>query len=316
MTEPVTEAGAADAAFARRVLAAWDLPGARLLSVLHRENTVWRVTSDRGDFALRLHRRGWRQADEIAAELGFMAHLARAGLSVPAPQASRSGAHCIAADGLLVDLLGWVPGRSLPPGLAPAARAAAYAALGHEMARLHRAGDGWVLPAGQRRPHWDLDGLVGAAPVWGRWQDHPGLTAADLALMTAAATQAAAALAAGPQDFGPIHADLVIENVLYDGDRPWLIDFDDFGLGHRLFDLATVLLRAEREPDFDSARAALLQGYQAERRLDLALLPQMLALRSLTYLGWITPRLTEPGGAERAARFIARARRHCAAILP
>lgn len=304
-----------DAAFAARALAEWKLRGARPVTALHRENTVWRVASDHGDFALRIHRRGLRQPDEIGAELSFMAHLAAGGLSVPAPQPNRQGGFWVEQDGLLVDVLTWVPGRPLPTDTATADRATAYHALGRDMARLHALADDWRPAGGICRPVWDLDGISGSSPVWGRWQDHPALLAGDLSLMDRAEQMGRAALGKGTQDFGPIHADLVVENVLYDGAQPWLIDFDDFGTGYRLFDLATVILRAEREADFDTARAALLQGYLASRRLDLAALPAMMALRSLTYLGWITPRLDEPGGAERSTRFLERARRHCVALI-
>lgn len=52
-----------------------------------------------------------------------------------------------------------------------------------------------------------------------------------------------------------------------------------------------------------------------ERPLDLTLLDMMMALRSMTYLGWIVPRMGEPGAAERSARFVESARRHARNVL-
>lgn len=57
----------------------------------------------------------------------------------------------------------------------------------------------------------------------------------------------------------------------------------------------------------DSLRAALLQGYLSERPIDLGLLPVFEAVRSFTYVGWIIPRLAEPGAAERNRRLVAEA---------
>lgn len=298
-----------------RALKLWDLPGAEARLAAQRENMVWRVDSGRGCHALRLHRPGLRSADQIGSELDFMAALARAGLCVPAPLASASGVLWHDLDGRLVDVLGWLPGRVLTPDTPRARREACFRALGCEMARLHRIADGWHLPRRFSRPAWDLDGLTGENPLWGRWQNHPSLTHEDRARLAEVQMLARQRLRDARLDFGLIHADLVIENVLYEGSQPWLIDFDDFGWGYRLFDLATAIWRAEREPDFTPARDALIGGYLNERPLDLTLLDMMMALRSMTYLGWIVPRMGEPGAAERSARFVESARRHARNVL-
>ena len=75
-----------------------------------------------------------------------------------------------------------------------------------------------------------------------------------------------------------------------------------------MFDLATALIKNIHEPDYADLRDALLEGYQRERPLrdvDLAALPLMLVLRSLTYIGWVDERLAEPGMPEKAQRFLA-----------
>lgn len=298
-----------------RALRFWDLPGAEARLAAQRENMVWRVDSARGRFALRQHRPGLRSVDQIGSELDFMAALARAGLCVPEPLPSASGALWHDLDGTLVDVLGWVPGAMLASDAPRIRRETCFRALGREMARLHRIADGWQVPDGFSRPAWDLDGLTGENRLWGNWQDHPSLADRDRALLAELQSLARRRLQDARPDFGLIHADLVIENVLYDGDQPWLIDFDDFGWGYRLFDLATVIWRAEREPDFGPARDALIGGYLDEHSLDLTLLDTMVALRSLTYLGWIVPRMAEPGATERSVRFVESARRHARNIL-
>lgn len=44
------------------------------------------------------------------------------------------------------------------------------------------------------------------------------------------------------------------------------------------------------------------------RAFDKSQLPQFLALRAATYVGWINERMAEPGSAKRIERFIADAR--------
>ena len=48
-----------------------------------------------------------------------------------------------------------------------------------------------------------------------------------------------------------IHADLVPENVLVDGDSIRLIDFDDAGFGWHHFEIATALISSSRQAHFD-----------------------------------------------------------------
>jgi Ser/Thr protein kinase RdoA (MazF antagonist) len=103
------------------------------------------------------------------------------------------------------------------------------------------------------------------------------------------------------------------ENLLYDGHRLSLIDFDDSGFGWYLFELATVLFTQMDEPDYAEIRAVLVAGYRSLRSLDeedYARLPLFLLLRSLTYLSWMHSRHETESARERTPVVIARA---CAA---
>ena len=112
----------------------------------------------------------------------------------------------------------------------------------------------------------------------------------------------------GRADTGLIHADLVRENILLDGAALRFVDFDDGGFGYRLFDLATTLFKTLPEPDYQDLRRALLDGYLGERALCLDDIDLFLALRATSYLGWIVPRMAEPGARARSQRFLAAAR--------
>lgn len=307
MTDPVAEA-----------LALWDLADAECTFVAGRENRVWRLRSVRGDHALRLRRPGYRDAAELRSELDWLAALDRAGLQVPRPLPSRNGRLVERLDAGFADVVGWLPGRPLGQSRVPLVlkdREGTFRTLGAEIARLHAACDAWTPPPGFRRCRWDDGGLVGEAPVWGRFWDNPTLDPATRILFLRLRDAARERLAGTTADFGLIHADLVRENLLLDGGTIRLIDFDDGGFGFRLFDLATVLLKSMDEPDYPALRAALIAGYLGLRALDLSLLDLFIALRALTYVGWIVPRMTEPGGSARNARFVAEARALCAGWL-
>ena len=308
-------------ALARRALASWGLQGAELTLVAQRENSVYRVTpAGRAALALRLHRPGLRSDAELRSELQWMEALARGGLTLPRPIPTEAGSLCTRIDGTVVDLLTWLEGAPMGKDgrLSPLPDPlAAYRALGQAMAELHDISDGWTPPSGFSRPSWNLDGLLGDKPLWGRFWNNPQLREAEAGLLQRARSAALTRLTAATPtlDFGLIHADLVPENVLFLGHRPQLIDFDDSGFGFRLFDLATVLNRALRDDDYAPRRDAMLSGYQSRRAIDLTDLPLFQALRAFTYVGWIVPRTDEPGAEARCKRFIALACRMAAEML-
>jgi len=287
----------------------WGLSPDAITLAAQRENAVWRAEGAGGPYALRLHRPGYRTADELRSELEWMAMLARGGLAVPRPVPSRNGRLVEDVGGTAVDLLTWLPGQMVGKqgaldGIGD--RAGHMHRLGGLLARLHDLSDGWTPPAWFTRPRWDRPGLLGDAPLWGPFQTNPDLSDADRAAVDAARDRAQADLAARHDalDFGLIHADAITENVMVDGQSLSLIDFDDGGWGYRDFDLATVLLRQLAAPDYPALRAALIAGYATRRAVDAATLDLMLMLRALTYLGWIIPRMTEPGGRARSLRAV------------
>jgi len=302
----------------RRALARWGLDGAACEFVAGRENRVYRVLAPEGRFALRLRRPGYRSEAEQVSELHWLAAMARAGLSVPRPRPARSGSLIEQVDGLAVDLAVWLSGRPLGrEPRAPADASALFHRVGREIARLHDACDRWQPPAGFVRCRWDADGLLGEAPLWGRFWENPTLDAdtRDLLVRFRHAARRELDATAGGLDQGLIHADLVGENLLLDGERIRLIDFDDGGFGFRLFDLATVLLKAVDASERDALGATLLAGYRSLRPLDDRRLELFLALRAVTYVGWIVPRMGEAEAAARNTRFVAQARALCTAYL-
>ena len=292
-----------------KALTLWGMPSAEVQLAAARENTVYRVHHKGSSFALRLRRQGYRSRAEIVSELEWMNMLSLNGISVPAPVPALNGEFCHGIDGIDVDLLYWLEGEPMGRSgvLAPSQNhSQSYRRLGQTMAHMHACCDTWILPDGFVRPDWNLEGLLGNHPLWGRFWDNPSLStqqaktfmdARDAAIITLRENEPALA-------HGLIHADLVPGNVLVHGQDVQLIDFDDGGFGFRLYDLATTLNRAKRSDKYVEYQAAFLDGYLSVRQIDVGLLPLFQAIRALTYVGWIVPRMDEPGSPVRNQRFI------------
>lgn len=267
-----------------------------------RENIVFAVDLPAGRAALRLHRRGYQTEDAVRSELWWMEALAAAGVAVPPPLRTRDGELLARlSDGRLASALAWAPGVPLGSGGAPLAgtldeRTELHRRLGRLLAEVHVATDRLTLPPAFQRPHWDIEGLLGEAPRWGRFWENPCLTAEEAELLRAARADLRSRFAdhaAAGADQGLVHSDALRENVLVDGTRLTLIDFDDSGFGFRLYDLGAALAQSAEDPDLPAYLAALVEGYVTLRPLDArdrALIPGFMLMRTLASVGWAVPR--------------------------
>lgn len=288
----------------------WGFAADTLELVAERENKIFSAFDAEGRrFALRLHRDGYVTEQEILSELAWADVLSDDGVAVPSPLASANGRFVEQIDGRLFSALTWMPGQPMGEGETPLERddrQIVFRNIGIALARLHTSSDSWTPPATFVRRSWNLDGLLGEAPVWGRFWENPFLSDDDLAIITRARAVTRAMLEhVGPSlDYGLIHADALRENILVDGTDVILIDFDDSGYGYRLFEIATTLLRNNDEPDIADLERALLEGYRSVRPLDTTYLPLFMVLRAFTYLGWIVPRIDELEGHDRCEMFV------------
>lgn len=295
---------------AQKALANWGLEDAKIALVAQRENVVFRVTHNASNYALRLHRPGYQTPAMVTSELTWMRYLKGAGLHVPEPLPTKNGALLVDTGGYHADLLTWLAGTpvgatGLPLDLPD--RAGTFFKIGQLMARMHQLSDQWTPPENFDRQHWDIDGLLGDAPLWGPFWENPGLDPNACARLLDVREKLRDDLTQARLDYGLIHADMLRENVMIDGATLGLIDFDDSGFGFRLFDVVTALFKNRSEPDYATLEARFLQGYRTVRPIDTTLMAQFTVIRALTYLGWIIPRINEPGAETRQARFLASA---------
>lgn len=274
--------------------------GTPLALIRNRENAVFRMTLPNGGFAaLRLHRVGYQTAAAIESELWFCGALADRGLPVPRALPAQVGGVLVElSSGRMASAVEWLAGAPLGDATVPLTgraqdQTATHYALGQVLARVHSTTETLDLPQGFERPAWDIDGLTGETPFWGRFWEHPALTPAERGKMQAARQFLRAGLQAHAKSAPliPIHADVLRENILVEGDALSLIDFDDSGLGFALYDLGTVLSQNLYEPAFAEIRAGVIDGYQALRPADAQTVDLFTLARCLASVGWTMPRL-------------------------
>jgi len=284
----------------------WGVQNATLDLIKYRENAVFRIEHAGSRMALRLHRYGYHSDAELHSELQWIRALEDAGIAVPTVVPAESGDLFVKQGSpdlpgeVQVDLFRWIDGKqlgSVEAGISDPARVATiYETLGELAARVHNQAAQWQPPPGFRRRAWDAEGLAGEQPVWGRFWEVAAASPSERDLMNRIRDRIhrdLRALDTTPASYSMIHADFAPENLLVEGDRVRLIDFDDAGPGWHLFEIATSLYFIQSEPYFDEARDALINGYRRHRALSdeqLEQLPLHLVARGFTYVGWVHTR--------------------------
>jgi Ser/Thr protein kinase RdoA (MazF antagonist) len=291
---------------AREALASWGLARADLRLIKHRENTVYRVTTDSGsDYALRIHRAGYHSDEAVLSELEWMAALREHDVATPVAWPTLTGgmlARVTSSRGHhQCDLFSWVAGDPLGSAeervfAGTEVLARIYLATGSVAARIHNHGARWLRPAGFERHSWDEQGCLGSTALWGHYGEHESLSESQLGLLDRAAARAVVALRGfgkGDDRYGLIHSDLVPDNLLDDGEVITIIDFDDCGFGWHLWDMATALFWHLDSESYETVLSSIIEGYRAHRPLPdshLMMLPVFLFVRGLVYLGWCNTR--------------------------
>ena len=272
-----------------RALESYPLVKPRLQFIAHGENTTFRVVASEEQFLLRVHRpsRHGLGVDSVAAirsELRWlMALRADTDLSVPEPVPTLAGelTTTVSAAGVpeprTCSVLRWMDGRIHTAS----ARPVHLRRLGAAMARLHNHADRWVPPEDFVRIRWDWDTLFGDTMEYGGisaaqcWELIPDELRAMFHEVAARAGAVMAQLGDAPGVVGLIHADLHLDNALFSRGVVRLIDFDDCGVGYRIYDVAVALWELRHRPDYETLQVALVEGYRQHRPLPASLLAHL-----------------------------------------
>jgi Ser/Thr protein kinase RdoA (MazF antagonist) len=289
----------------------WCLQCTSITPIKVRENAVFAVhLKDGGKVVLRVHRCGYHSDAALHSERIWMQALSDYGIDVPRHVLTNTGKsfETLRIEGFdgerQVDVFHWIAGQqlgSVEQGVAGPAGSIrdVYRDVGRLAARVHNHSGVWSPPVDFRRHAWDAEGLVGENPFWGRFWELEALSDSQRELfirLKQTLYRELKEFGTTTDRYGLIHADLVPENILVDGNSLQVIDFDDAGFGWHLFELATSLYFIRRDSVYDEARDSLIEGYREVRALSdshLARLPMFLAARGSTYLGWVHTRRGE-----------------------
>lgn len=272
-------------------------PRASLDFLSQSENTTFLACDPASgqELVLRVQRIGYHTPAEILSELAWISALIADGVvDTPRPVPDREG-----------NLLCKVPIRGLTRYVVAFERMSGhepdqsvslpawFRKLGELTARLHSHSRRWPRARTFQRKTWDFDAMLGARPLWGDWRSGLGLRESDKRLLQQVAERLARRLHVYGMEshrFGLVHADLRLANLLVEGDRLGIIDFDDCGFSWFFYDFAAAVSFIEHQPIVPELQTAWVEGYREVAPVsddDEAMLPAFVMLRRMLLTAWI-----------------------------
>ena len=283
---------------ATAALERYGITDAQLQLLSTTQGVVYRVDAAGGErFVLRVSPADAPSPVMQGAQLRWLQTIAaQTPLCVPEPVALPNGAWWITIAVNSVDeprqcvLLRWVAGRARRAELITPTTAAA---IGTTIARLHQHAQQYrsALPADMRR--WNSEQLVGAGSCLGNGLAHAHLPPEAYDTLVAASAQIGATLDAfdlQPHAAGLIHADLGVHNFVFARGQACPIDFDEWGYGAYLFDLAAPLRSFLPLATYSTLRDALLTAYariQPRMQITGVSLNTCIAAQCMGYINWL-----------------------------
>lgn len=251
---------------------------ARLLQFSENATYLIHEQESGGEFAvLRISRPGYHRIEELKAEIVWLQQIRQTtDLCVTKPIAGKNGEYIqrvVGADSkeYFCIMTEYLTGAA-PDENDECAAKKQFTQLGEITAKLHRQTQMWSGAGKLQRIHWSYDNMIGATPVWGQWQAAADLTQGMIRTLTRTSEIIKKRLeqfGRTRDNYGLIHADLRLANLVIEGEQMKIIDFDDCGFGWHLHDLASAMSFIEAKLIMPELVEAWLNGYCKIRPLSL-----------------------------------------------
>jgi Ser/Thr protein kinase RdoA (MazF antagonist) len=262
------------------------------------ENITYAVTNKlSGDrLMLRISKPGYHTPAELLSEVLWVEHLRKCTAIVTAePQKGLDGEYVqfldspLAKDVYTCLLYEFLEGRN-PDESDEATALRSFIDLGEITAYMHRDTREWKPARTLPRFQWDFDAMMLRI---GRWQENPELDGEKIDTFTQCQKLLEKRLkkyGRTKYNYGLIHADCRLSNLLIDGMTIKVIDFDDCGYSWYMFDLAAAVSFIGHKQIAAGLIENWLIGYQKVLPLAKAELKEVdtfLMARQLSLLGWL-----------------------------
>ena len=267
----------------------------RLDFIKHLDNTTFRLWSDEGQFLVRVHRLEGYTSRSVDSELAWLNALSKdSNVRVQTPRQTPDGRGTVTVEthgvpnAYPVTVLSWLKGRIVHQERRTMAH---FEALGRLVGELHKHAMQWVLPNDFERPIYDAVHQLGTRSPTPLSEVGPKYLPVhilrDVETAYVRRLDVENVLGTGKEQFGLVHFDLCVGNILFNKKEAIAIDFDQCGLGFYAYDLAVALMGPFAGRNFMGSCEALFRGYREVQPLPaewIDHLPTMMASRSAGFI--------------------------------
>ncbi|EJF91580.1 phosphotransferase enzyme family protein [Bartonella tamiae] len=276
----------------RSQLSLWRLDcNARIDLLAISENTTFVIEHYSRRYILRIYRKDYQTDAEIFSELSWLEEISKNHvIKVPQIIKTITDSFFVHCEDYRLACFSFIDGyeprvdENLPTR---------FVQLGEISAKLHDHSLAWQRPKRFRRKHWTYQTMIGPKAYWGDWRKNSCLSNRHYDILHRCDDILKNTMENVPRhdsDYGLIHADLRLANLLVLEDRLSVIDFDDCGFSWFGLDLANGLSFIEHHSSVPNLIDAWFKGYERIRPITQIMrniVPHLIMMRRLQLTAWL-----------------------------
>ena len=253
---------------ARNAVKQYNFNSVKLEFIKHLENTTFKLSAEQGNFLVRVYCGLQNTVQDIESEAKIIEYLSSCNYYTyqkPIYNNSNNFVSIGEASGISkpVSILSWIGSPIVGNNVNDISL---FEKLGKLIAHIHNELADWQIPVDFHRPTFDAGNLIGKNGAFGyanlayKYFDRETVSLFDSVYQRLIDFEAVAVKA---NNFGIIHGDLHLNNVILHQNNLVPIDFDDSGYGYYIYDLAVILANYWGIPEYSEIRTNLVKGYRS-----------------------------------------------------
>lgn len=273
---------------ARNAIKQYNFNSVKLKFLKHLENTTFKLSTEQGNFLLRVYCGLHNTAQDIESEANIIEYLSSCNNYTYQKPIRNNYDNFVsifeAAESKPVSILSWIDSPIVGHQVDDLSL---FEKLGKLIACIHNKLADWQKPVDFQRPTLDVDGLIGNNGAFGyanlgyKYFDRETVSLFELVCKRLVDFEA---VTAKETNFGIIHGDLHLNNVILHQNSLIPIDFDDSGWGYYIYDLAVILANYWGMMEYSAIKTNLLQGYRTIRKLSVEIENQLSLFIAARYI--------------------------------
>ena len=259
---------------ARNAVKQYNFNSVKLEFIKHLENTTFKFSAEQGNFLVRVYCGLQNTVQDIESEAKIIEYLISSNYYTyqkPIYNNSNNFVSIGEASGISkpVSILSWIGSPIVGNNVNDISL---FEKLGKLIAHIHNELADWQKPVDFHRQTFDAGNLIGQNGAFGyanlayKYFDRETVSLFDSVYQRLIDFEAVAVKA---NNFGIIHGDLHLNNVILHQKNLVPIDFDDSGYGYYIYDLAVILANYSEIPEYSAIKTNLIKGYRTNREFSI-----------------------------------------------